>query len=402
MLVSISKQDFVQLVPLDQEREDAQLQRKIAWFESNLARQVGVRWLAEAMCPDVDKVLTRERVPPSASGSLAKLALSTCPVDATDEEREAHTLRFEELCGILKEKRTVLVGHNLFLDLIYFYTFFFGPLPDRVEGFQKTIAELFPLVFDTKYLADKINNNSPLYRSSLQEIDQELSKLPLPIIGRDLVLTLGQPVDSDELTFNSETPLEHSKYHSDSPFHEAGFDSFTTAKVLIRLSARIEAAAKGDVSPSSEDDIYFSASEDGTFPSDLNSLLARKLVSDEDALQRRTQIAQVFRKHAAIKDPIEIQAALARQATLFRDLKLDDQEPHSKTQKDDLLKSNNPYTLLQNMDLDEDGEPQSADVMVSSTPVVHTMMPAGGSPFWVRYGNKLRVNGTVEEVCIIS
>ena len=402
MVVSISKQDFVQLVPLDQEREDAQLQRKIAWFENNLARQVGIRWLAEAMCPDVDKVLTKERVPPFASGSLAKLAFSTCPADATEEEREAHTLRFEELCGILKEKRTVLVGHNLFLDLIYFYTFFFGPLPDRVEGFQKTVAQLFPLVFDTKYLADKINNNSPLYRSSLQEIDQELSKLPLPIIGMNLGFTLGDPFNFDELTFNSETPLEHSKYHSDSPFHEAGFDSFTTAKVLIRLSARIEGAVKGDVSPLSEDDIYFSASEDGTFPSDLNNLLARKSVSDEDALQRRMQIAQVFRKRAAIKDPTEIQAALARQAMLFRDLKLDDQEPYSKTQKDEPLKSNNPYTLLQNLDLDEDGEPQSVDVIVSSTPVVHTMMPAGGSPFWFRYGNKLRVNGTVEEVCIIK
>ena len=389
------------MVPLDQEREDAQLQRKIAWFENNLERQVGVRWLAEAMCPDVDKVLPKERVPPFASGNLATLASSTCPVDIDDEEREAHMIRFAELCGTLKEKRTVLVGHNLFLDLIYFYAFFFGPLPDRVEDFQKTVAQLFPLVFDTKYLADKINDNSPLYKSSLQEIDQELSKLPLPIIGMNWGLTLGESLNFDELTFNSETSLEHGRYHSGSPFHEAGFDSFTTAKVLIRLSARIEGAAKGDVSPLSEDDIYFSGSEDGTFPSDLNNLLERKSTSNEDALKRLKLIAQIFRKPAAIKDPPEIQAALDRQATLFRELKLDDQEPDSKTQKDGLFTSNNPYTLLQNIDLDEDGEPQSADVTVSSTPVVHTMMPAGGSPFWVRYGNKLRVNGTVEEVCVI-
>ena len=143
-----------------------------------------MRWLAEAMCPDVDKVLPKELVPPSASGNLAVLATSTYPpMDMTSEEREAHSFRFAEICKTLKEKRTVLVGHNLFLDLIYFYTFFFGPLPDRVEGFQKLISQLFPLVFDTKYLADKINDNSPLYKSSLQEIDQELSKLPVPIIG---------------------------------------------------------------------------------------------------------------------------------------------------------------------------------------------------------------------------
>ena len=200
-VVSLSKQDFIQLVPFDKEREDAQLQRKIAWFENNLARQVGLRWLAEAICPDVEKVLSKDRVPPFASGNLAALAALTCPsLDVTDEERESHTLRFAELCTTLKEKRTVLVGHNLFLDLIYFYTFFFGPLPDRVEGFQKTIAQLFPLVFDTKYLADKINDNSPLYKSSLQEIDQELSKLPVPIIGTSVCRVLEKSLDFDMLT----------------------------------------------------------------------------------------------------------------------------------------------------------------------------------------------------------
>ena len=178
--------DFIQLVPYDQKREDAQLQRKTAWFEINLTRQIGLRWLAEAMCPDVDEVLPKERVPPFASGNLAALSNSMHQVDSTDEDREAYMLQFAELCEILREKRTVLVGHNLFLDLIYFYTFFFGPLPDRVEDFQKTIARLFPLVFDTKYLADKINDNSPLYKSSLQELDQELSKLPVPVIGTNL------------------------------------------------------------------------------------------------------------------------------------------------------------------------------------------------------------------------
>ena len=178
-VVSLSKQDFIQLVPFDKEREDTQLQRKMAWFENNLARQVGMRWLAEAICPDIDKILPKQCVPPFASGNLAVLARLTYPSTImTEEEREAHILRFTELCETLKEKRTILVGHNLFLDLIYFYTTFFGPLPDRVEGFQKIIAQLFPLVFDTKYLADKINDNSPLYKSSLQEIDQGYPSSP--------------------------------------------------------------------------------------------------------------------------------------------------------------------------------------------------------------------------------
>ena len=96
---------------------------------------------------------------------------------------EAVADQFDELLSTLKTKNTILVGHNLFLDLVYFFTCFFGCLPDRVEGFQAIVAQVFPLVFDTKYLADKINDNSPLYKSSLNEIDQELSKLPIPTIG---------------------------------------------------------------------------------------------------------------------------------------------------------------------------------------------------------------------------
>ena len=205
---------------------------------------------------------------------------------------------------------------------------------------------------------------------------------------------------------STETPLDHSKYLSGSSFHEAGFDSFTTAKVLIRLSARIEEAAKGAESPVSEDEVYYPASEDGSFPSDLNDMLTRKSTSDEDALNRRQQIARVFQKREkpeAKEVPGEVQAALDRQATLFRDLGLDDHEPQSEIQTNDgPLTSNNPYALLQDPLLNDDAEPESGDGTAPSEPVVHTMMPAGDSPFWIRYGNKLRVNGTVEEVCVIE
>lgn len=58
-------------------------------------------------------------------------------------------------------------------------------------------------------------------------------------------------------------PPEHSKYELTSPTHEAGFDSFLTAKVLIRLSARTEGANQVDVVPSSDDEAYYTPSEDG-------------------------------------------------------------------------------------------------------------------------------------------
>ena len=179
--------------------------------------------------------------------------------------------------------------------------------------------------------------------------------------------------------------------------------------MLIRLSARIEEAAKAAESPSSEDEIYYPTSENGTFAADLNELLTRKSMSDEDALDRRKQIAQVFRKSTSLevpsevqsKAPSEVQAALERQATLFKELGLDDQEPQSKVQTNQRPPvSNNPYAPLLDQDLSDDEEAPPA--AAPSRPVMHTMMPAGNSPFWIRYGNKLRVNGTVEEFCIIE
>ena len=134
-----------------------------------------------------------------------------------------------------------------------------------------------------------------------------------------------------------------------------------------------------------------------------------KSTSDQDALNRQKQISQVLRKRGAVettsevKAPSEVQAALDRQATLFRELGLDDQEPQSGTQTNGRPStSNNPYALLHDLNAHEDAEAQSADEVAPSRPGVHTMMPAGGSPFWTRYGNKLRVNGTVEEVCVIG
>ena len=185
-VVSISKPEFIQLIPYDKKREEAQSQRKVAWFERSLTSQIGLRWVAEALCPNVDRVLFAELKAPKASQDLAAVASAgwiypPCPI--SELKAGVIAFHFEKMLHKLETKRTILVGHNLFLDLIYFLTCFFGPLPDRVEGFQSIVGQLFPLVFDTKYLADKINDNSPLYRSSLEEIDQELSRLAVPIIG---------------------------------------------------------------------------------------------------------------------------------------------------------------------------------------------------------------------------
>jgi poly(A)-specific ribonuclease len=136
-----------------------------------------------------------------------------------------------------------------------------------------------------------------------------------------------------------EIPPEHNKYDFGSPVHEAGFDSFLTARVLIRLSTKTEAERNSSAdAPDAESEASLSASEDGG---------------------------------------VALTAEQLKRATLHPSGKAG---PYT-------FSDSNPFAALRNQGL-EDVPP-------------HTMMPHEHSPFWLQYGNKLRVNGTIEGACII-
>ena len=113
-LVSVSKFDFVQLLPYDQQRQNASDDRKNLWFEQTLAKQIGLRWVAEALCPTVNEVLPPlNSSTPHAAGDLA--AIRGCnypPVRMTDDDREAYDSELNEILTLISQKRTVVVGHK--------------------------------------------------------------------------------------------------------------------------------------------------------------------------------------------------------------------------------------------------------------------------------------------------
>lgn len=162
-LVTSGRGGFIQIVAYDKERENSEQQYRARKFEEMLGRQVGLRWLVEAICGGDMSAIDINSINPGVKASVAAEFIS---------------LR-EQLSG----QSTVLVGHNLFLDLIYFHVCFFGPLPDKVEDFQRTIHELFPRIIDTKYLATHNIDNPALARSSLEELSERLSKQAQPLIG---------------------------------------------------------------------------------------------------------------------------------------------------------------------------------------------------------------------------
>jgi len=159
----MSRHGFIQILPYEKAREDANQARKDRVFEQKMEAQIGLRWPVEAL----------------ARGNLEGLTANSF-LGHKDDVAEA----LSDLKAALQAKQTILVGHNVFMDLVYLYQCFFGPLPDLVEDFQEVMHELFPVIIDTKYLATRDEVHPALARSSLEELDDQLSAQKFPIIGK--------------------------------------------------------------------------------------------------------------------------------------------------------------------------------------------------------------------------
>ena len=132
-LVTVSRPLFVQIMAYDQAREDSIKKGRARHLEEQLSRQVGLRWVIEAMVGGDLSGIDPRNFARNKNGEPIF-------VDLEAMTRDLDTLRTE-----LKSKRTVLVGHNVFTDLMNLYRVFLGPLPDKVEEFQQAIHALFPM-----------------------------------------------------------------------------------------------------------------------------------------------------------------------------------------------------------------------------------------------------------------
>lgn len=137
----------------------------------------------------------------------------------------------------------------------------------------------------------------------------------------------------------------------------------------------------------SEEDIYETASEDGGvyLNGRVSPFKGQKI--DPYALERAARSDEQLA-------PAEVQA----DGETIR-------SPFSHTNPFDLLNQlsleDRPETLrsISKTNLSITDDPQHP--VPRPRPSRHKMMPPVESSFWLRYGNKLRVNGTVEEVCVI-
>ncbi|KAL7273652.1 hypothetical protein RUND412_003464 [Rhizina undulata] len=163
-LTSLGKPTFVQIVKADPAAEEMRRKERRERFDRDLQRAIGLRHIVDAIF----------------------------------------------------KANPVLVGHNLFTDLINLYYGFIGVLPETVEEFATLIHKNFPIVIDTKFVAT-CDGDSGNLSSSLQTLWETLGVQRYPSI---------------------ELHHSHHGYLTTGQAHEAGYDSYNTARILIKLIGR--------------------------------------------------------------------------------------------------------------------------------------------------------------------
>lgn len=204
------------------------------------------------------------------------------------------------------------------------------------------------------------------------------------------------------------------------PSHEAGFDSYLTAKVLIRLSAKLEAKLKpGQQAIHAEsEDSYETAPEDTedggvslitlTPKSKIENLRPQNGVSEPDNGSISEAVTKTHaRNFSDIKSKRESNSKSVKasgnsnfaHATIFDllgDIPADDSlsSPGKQAKTPTKKQSHSPHP--------------SNSSSITYNPVIppaivalhqNTMMPPFQDDFWNIYRNRLRVNGTVEGIC---
>ncbi|KAJ5295715.1 hypothetical protein PENANT_c001G06767 [Penicillium antarcticum] len=196
--------NFIQIYVTDIECERVAQDQKLKTKKAQLQKHIGFRWIAESLVGGNLEGLDAEMFKP------LKRKIDN-PAFGINELAE-------RVKQCLQENRPVLVGHNMFCDLLFFHACFLGPLPDTIEEFKTAIHQLFPVLVDTKYL-DTHDCGSINPASSLTDLQAKLTDVNSPKIEID---------------------RRFSKYKWRTVNHEAGYDSMISAMAFLKLAGQIQ------------------------------------------------------------------------------------------------------------------------------------------------------------------
>lgn len=273
--------------------------------------------------------------------------------EKAEEELKAVKLELEEILGALRTKSSLIVGHNLFTDLGFLYKTFVGYLPSKVEHFQEDIHELFPTVIDTKYLATQ-GQDSMNPRSNLKDILAPFRKMHFPLV------LLHQDHTNYGVAFGKE--------------HEAGFDSWMTAELFVKLTAKLYAERKHTLKDTDEEPASEDVSEE--------EVDCMTFSDDEDSEASPTGGVPLFSPNP------------------FQVLEVKPVKAKPKAKAKPKMKEDMPWQYYERLLNDGPGTKENEN----DPDAIETeqFLPAMDKSFWDIYVNKLRVTGTATGVCDLA
>ncbi|RPA80887.1 CAF1-domain-containing protein [Ascobolus immersus RN42] len=353
---SIGRGDFVQVKRYDEEREKKDKEERMDRFQKSLRRSIGLRAV-------VDKILV--------------------PKDSQD-------------------KKKIIVGHNVFSDLIYLYDCFVGPLPATVDEFGKEILNSCKMVIDTKFMATHRTSNASS-NSSLQSMWDTLSSLSGPELS---------------------VPPAHLSYMANSSHHEAGYDAFNTARVLLYMAPIIQNIRPYLVSKIHNGEVNLAQATLYMLEALYGTESFKKILADAKEEVRLIEEAEIKKEEERDEDQ-EIRDA--NKPILERPTGALEIEVEKETEKllsqpkvsAAVIDNSNPYAVLSTEepaveDADDESPPEDygwddneGEEDVSEPKKKPVLFPSlknvdGKEFFWKEFGNRLRVFGTIENVAILG
>ncbi|KAI9726640.1 MAG: hypothetical protein M1828_001007 [Chrysothrix sp. TS-e1954] len=392
-LQTFSRTDFVSVQPRDDKEQKDIRDALKSRLSQAISRQTGFRWIAEAL----------------AGGDLSGIDPNACSRRIDGEvdplNPKALSRRIAELQDRAKARKKVLIGHNCLLDMVYFYNAFYGALPDTVEEFQEAIHAIFPLILDTKYLSTQGSDYYKFRSSQLWQLDQAMEddKLSSPTM---------------------QLPSDQNQYRDNKNFHEAGFDSFVTARVFLKLAAKLLTRENGNGTRYSKHKIDDKAA--AILPAARNATNAVHTSAQGDSPNGQTDLDSVSTFNPEVQN--ETASAVAVKSRKKKSRKGGKAVQPSNVIGSRTFFSPNMFDNLRGVTEDDiegdtaestENQAPSSDRSYSNTVNVMSskvrdlkleddkqqspnMLEPWDSEFWSLYGNKLRVFGTVEEVCDLT
>lgn len=133
-----------------------------------------------------------------------------------------YELGFSRVIEVMIKARKPLVGHNMFLDILFVYQQFIADLPDSLEVLIHNFSHYFPQIYDTKAMAESLGFFT---RTDLSSMSNKC---------------LTDKKFKNYLEFEYDLGQGFNKYMQKTALHEAGYDSYLTGVVFASLAKQIE------------------------------------------------------------------------------------------------------------------------------------------------------------------